>query len=234
MSPLVRIILKIGNLYNRYLCLKEYRAQRYVYFNERPAEYSFLFRHLTSLCPHSVLDIGTGTTALPHLMSHCGFVVTSIDNVRDFWPRGMFNRHFYVIDDDICAPRLRLKFDLITCISVLEHIKDPDSAVTSMFSMLNPDGHVILSFPYSETTYVENVYVLDGSSAPKDVSFITQAFSRKELNRWIAKNDGQIVDQEFWQYFTGPFWTLGKRLKVPKQVAKDDTHQMSCLLIAKR
>jgi hypothetical protein len=34
--------------------------------------------------------------------AECGFVVTAIDNVRDYWDHGMVNRHWTVLD----APEL--------------------------------------------------------------------------------------------------------------------------------
>jgi len=128
-------------------------------------------------------------------MSNCGFSVTAIDNVLDYWPSGMLNRHYHVIDDDITKTKIDKKFDFITCISCLEHIEKSDDAIKNMFSLLSSDGHMIITCPYSESFYIRNVYDLPGSSYGQSFGFITQSFSRRELNRWLTENDGVIVDQ---------------------------------------
>jgi 2-polyprenyl-3-methyl-5-hydroxy-6-metoxy-1,4-benzoquinol methylase len=109
-----------------------------------------LLKKLTEIYPHNVLDVGTGITSLPQLIRNCGYHVTAIDNIRDYWPTGMVNRHYYVINDDITNTQLVKKFDLVTCVSVLEHIDKCDDAIRNMFSLLNPEGHLILTFPYTE------------------------------------------------------------------------------------
>lgn len=45
------------------------------------------------------------------------------------------------------APYARASFDLITCISVLEHIPEDQAAVRTMWSLLKPGGKLILTLP---------------------------------------------------------------------------------------
>jgi 2-polyprenyl-3-methyl-5-hydroxy-6-metoxy-1,4-benzoquinol methylase len=201
--------------------------------NERPVELGFVFRKLGELYPRTVLDVGTGTTALPHVMRTCGCVVTATDNVRDYWPSGMQNRHWHIIDDDISKTQLSDTFDLITCISVLEHIQEPDIAVKNLFRLLKPDGHLILTFPYSDKSYVRNVYELPGSSYGKGAPYITQSYSRRELDRWLHENHGKIVDQEYWQFWDGDHWTVGRQVIPPRSVTAADKHQLTCILMRK-
>ncbi len=159
-----RMIRRFIDRYPQWICRREYNAQVFTGFNERPVEFGFVFRKLAEIYPRTVLDVGTGTTALPHLMRNCGFLVTATDNVRDYWPRGMVNRHYHVIDDDITDTHLSGVFDFITCVSVLEHIQRSDDAVGNMLSLLAEGGHLVLTFPYTEQSYVGNVYELPGSS----------------------------------------------------------------------
>ena len=112
-----------GKWYCQELCKREYQGQKTSNINERPAEYQFVFKTLAKVCPTSVLYIGTGKTALTHLIRPCGHKVTAIDNINDYWPKGMFNRHFHIIHDDITETKLKDTFDFIPCVSVLEHIK---------------------------------------------------------------------------------------------------------------
>ncbi|MBN1268942.1 MAG: class I SAM-dependent methyltransferase [Kiritimatiellae bacterium] len=215
----------------RRLCESEFRKQKFTRFTERPVEYEFVFRKLSQLYPRAVLDVGTGTSALPHLMRSCGCLVTATDNVRDYWPKGMSNRHYHVIDDDITHTRLTEAFDLITCVSVLEHIEDSSAAVRNMFRLLNPDGHLLMTFPYNEKTYVHNVYDLPGSSYRPKAGYITQAYSRANLVQWLAENHAVIADQEYWQFWEGEHWTVGRQILPPRKVGPEDRHQLTCLLV---
>jgi 2-polyprenyl-3-methyl-5-hydroxy-6-metoxy-1,4-benzoquinol methylase len=228
-----QVIKNLLNLYPQWICRHEFKSQVFTRFNERPIEFSFVFRKLVEIYPRTILDVGTGKAALPHLMRYCGCLVTATDNVRDYWPSGMQNRHWHVIDDDINETRLSATFDLITCISVLEHIQKPDKAIRNMFSLLKPNGHLILTFPYNERSYVRNVYELPESSYGKGLPYITQSYSRSELERWLRENHGTILDQEYWQFWEGDHWTVGKQLIPPRNVSADDKHQLTCILIRK-
>lgn len=226
-----KIAKKILNAYLIRICRQEYESQYHARMNERPVEFGFVFRHLSMLYPRKILDVGTGMTSLPHLMQNCGFHVTAIDNVTDYWPAGMINRHFYVLDDDITNTGLNEKYDLITCISVLEHVVKYNDAVRNMIGLLKSGGHLILTCPYTEWKYESNVYLLPGASYGRDLSYICQSFSRKELDRWVKDNNAIIVDQEYWQFWDGLFWTAGKPVTPPRRVGADDKHQLTCVLL---
>ena len=227
------LLRRLGDLYVREVCRREFRAQQFAGVNERPVEYRFVFEQLTQAFPRSVLDVGTGRTALPQLMRACGFLVTAIDNIRDYWARGMVNRHYHVLDQDILAPGLEGPFDFITCVSTLEHIKDHRRAVRNMLALLRPGGRLVLTFPYNERRYVDNVYALPGSIGAGKHPFVTQAFSRREVEAWLAETPAKIVAQEYWRYFAGEFWTLGERVVPPQRTGKDEPHQISCLALAR-
>jgi 2-polyprenyl-3-methyl-5-hydroxy-6-metoxy-1,4-benzoquinol methylase len=228
-----RLIHRLGSLYAREICRREYLAQEFFGINERPVEYRFVFEQLTQASPRTVLDVGTGITALPQLMRTCGFLVTAIDNIRDYWPRGMVNRHYHVLDDDILEPKVGGPFDFITCVSTLEHIRDHARAMRNMLSLVRPGGRLIVTFPYNEKSYVENVYALPGSVGADKYPFVTQAFSRRELEQWTHGNGAQIVAQEYWRYFDGAYWTIGQRVVPPVRVDANDLHQISCVALVK-
>ena len=234
---MLKLIKQAGrNLLNRYqkrICRREFESQEFINFNERPIEFSFVFRKLGEIYPQTILDVGTGKTALPHLMRNCGYLVTASDNIHDYWSSGMLNRHYHIIDDDITDTHISNTFDLITCISVLEHIQNPDSAIRNMISLLNPNGHLILTCPYNERSYVRNVYELPGSSYGQDLPFIAQSYSRIELERWVRENSGTIIEQEFWQFWEEEHWTVGNQVIPPKKVTADDRHQLTCVHIQK-
>lgn len=216
------------------ICRREFDNQEFRRFNERPIEWSFLFRVISQIYPKRILDVGTGKTALPHLLSqNCGLLVTATDNVTDYWPDGMHNRHWLVLDDDITQTKLTGPFDLVTCISALEHMRESDKAVANMFKLLEPGGHLVITCPYTENSYVENVYDLPNSSYGKGNPYITQSYCRKNLDRWLQENNATIVDQEFWRFWEGDHWTVGKQIIPPVKASADESHQHSCVLLRK-
>ena len=222
---------KVLNRYQARLCRKEFEAQSYRYVNERPIEFGFVFRKLTETCPRSVLDVGTGTTALPHLMRTCGYLVTATDNVRDYWPSGMVNRHYHVIDDDIMDTRLKQRFDLITCISVIEHVEKPVVAVHNMLSLLNEGGHLIITFPYDEHTYFGDVAKLPDSALSQTAPYVVQCYCRDSLREWLKDTDGEIVEQEYWRTWSGGHFGVGSPAVPPHESSVEAPHDLTCLLI---
>ena len=67
---------------------------------------------------------------------------------------------------------------------------------------------MILTFPYNEEQYVDNVYKLPGAGYGQNEPFICQVYSRKEIDQWMQENKGRMVDQEYYEVFTGDHWTL--------------------------
>lgn len=233
-KPFRAIAHYLGKSYIQHLLHADVQNQKFRRLNERAVEYSFVFRSIAQLCPKTIHDVGTGETALPALLRTYGAVVTASDNVTDYWPSGAFNRHWYVEDDDITKSNLNGPYDLVTCISVLEHIKNFRAAVRQMMRLLTPGGHLIVTCPYTEREYVENVYDLDGArSEYENVPYICRSYSRDQLEQWLNDSAATVVDQEFWRIETGRVHALGDWLFPPEKVEREDVHQLTCLLLRK-
>ena len=183
----------IGRRYVRELVQAEFSGQRYLP-NERGIEYRFLFEQIGVLEPRTVLDVGTGKTSIPAAISQCGCIVTAVDNVTDFWPEGMTNHHFHVQDVDITRPTLTEHFDLIACISVLEHIENYDAALDAMCQLLKVGGHLVLTCPYSDGAFCPDVYQLPKSDGyGKSIPYVCRSYSGAELDAWLARNPLRLV-----------------------------------------
>lgn len=182
--------------------------------NERPVEYAFALEWLSKAPGRKVLDVGSGRTSFPHLLYTCGFDVRSIDL------NPPFNRHFKVEKADITKPITGM-YDAITCISVLEHIPDDTSAVENMFNALNSNGLLILSFPYNEERYVNNV----------NKHGLTKVFHRGCIDS-VRRFGLDIIDQRYYQVFTGDIWAEGERL-TPIETTVNDKHHLTCVVFRK-
>lgn len=192
--------------------------------NERAIEYSFAMRSICNVAPLSVLDVGTGPSALPGLIAQCGIRVMAVDKGE------VRNRHCLVVQLDITKAKLDMKFDFITCISALEHINDFDTAVSNMAQMLTPGGYLCMTFPYNEDRYIQNVYKLEGSGYGQNAGFPCHVFCWDNISKWTRENNLKLVEQERWQCFTGEYWTFGERVFPPVFAELGDLHHLTCLL----
>ena len=136
LAPVKRLVHTFGRAYIREICRRERKNQSFQGVNERPAEYQFVLNTLLKTSPRTVLDVGTGDTALPSLLAHCGCLVDAVDNIRDYWVNDCWNRHFVVDDLDITDRVPEKRYDLITCIGVLEHIRKSTQAVANLLAAL--------------------------------------------------------------------------------------------------
>ncbi len=234
-SPIDKAIRGFGDWYIRKTCRAEYDRQFFHRHRERPIEFAFALRALADARPKTVLDVGTGTTAWPHLLRNCGFVVTAVDNVRDFWPEGMINRHWTILDVDIVngADALTERYDAITCISVLEHIEDHAKAVANMAHLLAPGGILILTTPYSAQHPYPNVYEHPDAVYGKDFPYKCRSSSQVELQQWL-KSGLRIERRELWKMFTGPMWDTGALCDWEEAPDESAPHQLGCFVFSKQ
>jgi SAM-dependent methyltransferase len=213
---------------------RRHRLQQPGFLNERPAEYAFALEALGQASPATVLDVGTGLTPWPALLASCGYVVTAIDEMEGYWREGILNHHFHVLHDDILNPALTGPFDAITCISTLEHIPEHGRAMASMFGLLRPGGHLIVTVPYSEGRYIPDVYREPGAGYGADYPYICQVFSAAEVEAWRAAAGAELVRAQRFQVYSGAYWSFGEALHPIRKVGPEEPHHLIGLVFRSR
>ena len=103
-----------------------------------------------------------------------------------------------------------------------------------MHSLLKKNGFLILTFPYNEKIYHKDIYKHPGAGYGKGANFITQVYSRREINNWLSDTSFEIIDQEYYKVFTGEMWTMGDRVTPCKKVSSSELHHLTCLLLKKK
>lgn len=191
--------------------------------NERSIEYAFVFKVITDVAPKNILDVGTGRTALPALIKTCRINIAAIDSGKK---QVKENKHFKVKRNDILNPTIKGCFDLILCVSVLEHIPDYNTAIKNMASLLSPNGILLLTFPFTKNAFVENVYKLKES---KHKEGLCHAFTENELDKWQQNNRLRKMRYEYWEVYSGKYWSCGKRLPKPK--TNNDRCHLACVCL---
>jgi len=204
--------------------------------SERLIEYAAALRWISERYPRTLLDVGPGDSSWPHLLAAQGVQVTALDQVVSYWGGTMlpfFNRHYAVSRGDITRPGFAPTFDAVTCISVLEHISDHRAAFRGMMDSLVPGGVLILTCPYNEYQYYDNVYAEKTASYGGDFSFICRQYSGRELDTWLSDTNSELVEAQRWRVFSDSFWTEGQRISVPTLATPSEPHQLGCFLIRK-
>ena len=208
------------------------------YIYERSIEYSFVLRNLVNYKKKSILDVGSGKSAFPALLQNCGFKVTALDKMDEYWKtnKEQINPFYDVIKDDICDLKGKYDlFDAISCISVLEHITTYDNAINGMVSLLKKDGLLILTFPFSDYEYISNVYELQESDkASSKFSYIAQSFSEKEILEWKNKYGLLEVNREYIKGWSGKYWRCGDRVSFPNVTDNKKEADAACFAFIKK
>lgn len=209
---------------------------------ERALAYAFALRWISDAAPRNLLDVGTGQSAWPHIVASTGVHVTAVDNYSELYGRGpswwrrtrFFNRHYYVIDDDISDSAVTERFDFATCLSVLELVDDHERVVRGMFDRLLPGARLAVSVPYNDAEFVDNAYALPDAGFGWDLRYRCRQYSNRELTGWLQANGATLVEMNVFRCFTGPYWTVGDRLPAPVPAAVDEPHHLACMLLEKR
>ncbi len=85
-----------------------------------------------------ILEIGSGTSSYRRFFKNCSFLSTDI-------------KKFSGVDEIADVTKLRYKsnyFDIVICVSVLEHVKDYQKAVSEIFRVLKSGGEAVIVVPF--------------------------------------------------------------------------------------
>lgn len=106
----------------------------------------------TPLAGKEVLDIGCGGGILTESLARSGAITTGIDMGEAPLQVARLHQHESGLDIDYrqvtaeaLAQQCPGKFDVITCLEMLEHVPDPASVISACRQLLKPNGHLFLS-----------------------------------------------------------------------------------------
>jgi 2-polyprenyl-6-hydroxyphenyl methylase/3-demethylubiquinone-9 3-methyltransferase len=117
-----------------------------------PLRLGYISQRAGGLFGKTVLDVGCGGGILAESMAREGATVTGLD--MGFEPLQVAKLHAlesgiqvdYVQETvEQHADKFAGKYDVVTCMEMLEHVPDPKSVVTACAKLVKPGGHVFFS-----------------------------------------------------------------------------------------
>lgn len=117
-----------------------------------PTRVQYIIEQVGSLEGKNVLDIGCGGGLLTEEMARHGANVTGLDIsdvslsiARQHSKQSNLYIHYINSTIEDFASHYKQKFDVITCMEMLEHVPDPKSVIQSCAFLIKPGGDVFLS-----------------------------------------------------------------------------------------
>lgn len=106
-----------------------------------------------------ILDIGCGGGILSEALAKNGGNVTGIDMSKDAIDVAKMHaeltqasndvklnlNYIYTSIEDFCTQNPNTKFDVITCLELLEHVPNPENFITHVVKLLKPSGQLFIS-----------------------------------------------------------------------------------------
>ena len=173
-----------------------------------------------------VLDVGCGGGILAEALNELGAKVTGIDASEN--TIGVARSHSKSIGSDVeyiqntieefISSNQDKKFDVITCLEMLEHVPSPDKVIKSCSSLLKEDGNIYFStINRNPRSYLFAVigaeYILN--LLPKGTHDYDKFIKPSELAKWIRDAGLNSIETIGLSYnpITDNYW-LGKDIQV--------------------
>ncbi len=116
-----------------------------------PLRLSFIEDHV-ALAGKKVIDIGCGGGILAESMALKGADVTGIDLNKSLIDVAKLHLHesnanveYQCISAEAAAAEQPQRYDVVTCLEMLEHVPDPAAIIKACADLLKPGGHVFFS-----------------------------------------------------------------------------------------
>ena len=180
----------------------------------------------SSVKDKKVLDVGCGGGILAEALSELGANVTGIDasentiGVAKSHSRSIGSDVIYIQNtiEEFISSHPNEKFDVITCLEMLEHVPSPNEIIKSCSNLLKEDGNIFFStINRNPRSYLFAVigaeYILN--LLPKGTHDYEKFIKPSELAKWIREaglNSKETIGLSY-NPITGNYW-LGKDIQV--------------------
>jgi ubiquinone/menaquinone biosynthesis C-methylase UbiE len=153
---------------------------------QRQVQYPYCHHILKLKGNEKILDAGCGYTVWPHFLKHL-YPETEIHLLDTNVPRlNRYSDKFLTTEGDITKiPYDDKQFDVIYCISTLEHVVDWEKAIEEFARVLKKDGYLLMIVDGMVTDTHFKEKDVDKMIELLDKLFVVDSINLKEDNKWI-------------------------------------------------
>ena len=161
----------------------------------------------------SVLDVGCGGGIFSEAMARLSARVTALDISEAVILTARKHAEIEDLEIEYLATTIEdyahnnlNKFDVITCMELLEHVNDPASVIESMAKLLRPGGDVFFStINRTLSAYIKSILIAEHiiDLIPKATHSYSQFIKPSELSQLLRSYGFKVIDITGLQYIPG-------------------------------
>jgi len=144
-----------------------------------------------------VADVGSGTghficqlmkTSKPKIITGLEFASEAIKRAKEICPEEIRFIEHNIYDE------YKLRFDIVYCLEVLEHLEYPEKALKNLINMVNKNGHLIITVPNGRTdSYIGHINFWSPESWKIFIQTVTNDL---KCDFRMLNNDGLVKSQK--------------------------------------
>jgi 2-polyprenyl-6-hydroxyphenyl methylase/3-demethylubiquinone-9 3-methyltransferase len=181
-------------------------------------------RSRTPLAGRTAIDIGCGAGLMTEPLARMGAIVTGIDAAAENIEAAQVHAAAGGLSIDYRATSVEAmasrgaRFDLVTCLEVIEHVADRDSFFASLAALVAPGGLLVVSTP--NRTAASWAVLIGGAemlarSIPRGAHDWQRFMTPDELSAALENAGLQVIDRQ------GLSWRPGKGFVMTSDLSVD-------------
>ncbi|MCO6523936.1 MAG: bifunctional 2-polyprenyl-6-hydroxyphenol methylase/3-demethylubiquinol 3-O-methyltransferase UbiG [Candidatus Schmidhempelia sp.] len=169
-----------------------------------PLRVDYILNKAGDLQDKAILDVGCGGGILSESLAKAGANVTAIDlaerslNIAKLHAQqSQLNINYRLESIEQHLQHTTQRYDIITCMEMLEHVPDPSSIIYCCAALLKPQGQLFLST--INRTHKSRLLLIIGAEyiariIPKGTHDFNKFIRPSELMEWVEKSDLKTIE----------------------------------------